>query len=479
MRNRPRATLRCLPLALGTAWAFGLLLPATAAAGGFEFPANGTEALGRGGAFTAKADTPLALEYNVAGLAGQRGTRLLFDSNLVFGHYAFQRAGDFRLVTDEAHKPYYGPFFGLTTDFGYFDRWTFAVGVFGPSSIGKRTYPIGEDRLGPARYDVTSTDTLLILPTVAASVRASRYVDVGLGMQFAVGTFKLGSSAAVPALCDPSKVFLDPACDSRTEVDVKSGVNPTLLFGLLLHPMAGIDVGLHVRSAANLGIKRIEAQGTLRAYNAVDVELGDGDATLTASLPWVFRLGARYAFRKAGREVGDIELDATYEAWSLAEGEGTTLMYEYPLNRSQIRNTLLPHRYKDTYSLRLGGAFTQPVGKLDLTFRLGFVVDSSATNPADTRLDFDTLTKVGGTAGAGLTFRGVTLNIAYAYLHSLTRTVEDGQLRALDGATGMPTGGPVNNGTYSGRNQILSLGLLVQFDELVKGDAWTRKPRLQ
>ena len=58
-------------------------------AGGFEFPGNGTEALGRGAAFTAKADSPLALDYNVGGLAKQRGTRLLFDSNLVIQDFEF------------------------------------------------------------------------------------------------------------------------------------------------------------------------------------------------------------------------------------------------------------------------------------------------------------------------------------------------------------------------------------------------------
>jgi hypothetical protein len=56
--------------------------PARALASGFEIPDNGTEALGRGGAFTAKADDGTALEYNVAGLAQQRGTRLLLDANL-------------------------------------------------------------------------------------------------------------------------------------------------------------------------------------------------------------------------------------------------------------------------------------------------------------------------------------------------------------------------------------------------------------
>src|SRR5690349_7821462 len=62
-------------------------------AGGLELPDNGTEALARGGAFTAKADDATALQYNVAGLARQRGTRLLFDANLLMSTLNFQRDG--------------------------------------------------------------------------------------------------------------------------------------------------------------------------------------------------------------------------------------------------------------------------------------------------------------------------------------------------------------------------------------------------
>src|SRR5262249_48422624 len=62
-------------------------------AGGLELPDNGTEALGRGGAFTAKADDATALQYNVAGLARQRGTRVLLDGNLLLSTLDFQRSG--------------------------------------------------------------------------------------------------------------------------------------------------------------------------------------------------------------------------------------------------------------------------------------------------------------------------------------------------------------------------------------------------
>src|SRR5205814_3919354 len=89
---------------------------------------------------------------NLAGLAKQRGTKLLFDSNLVFNTFDFTRAGTY--PDDPKDAPYggmpfpkvsasglfYAPFIGLTTDFNKFDRWTFAFALFGPSSVGNRVY---------------------------------------------------------------------------------------------------------------------------------------------------------------------------------------------------------------------------------------------------------------------------------------------------------------------------------------------------
>src|SRR5262249_5050359 len=137
-------------------------------AGGLELPDNGTEALGRGGAFTAKADDATALQYNVAGLARQRGTRLLFDGNLSLASLDFQRDGVYpappSAATPWGGQPFpavhntggafFAPFVGISSDFGL-DRWTFAVGVFGPSSVGNRTYPLSVNGVpSPARYDV-------------------------------------------------------------------------------------------------------------------------------------------------------------------------------------------------------------------------------------------------------------------------------------------------------------------------------------
>jgi hypothetical protein len=186
-----------------------ILLAATRVvyAGGLEIPDNGTEALARGGAFTAKADDATALQYNVAGLARQRGTRLLFDGNLVLSTLDFTRAGAYPDAPSAAtpwggqafptvHNTggaFFAPFVGLSTDFGL-DRWTFAIGAFGPSSVGNRTYPLSVGGVpSPARYDLVQALPLLILPTAAASVRVARWLDLGLALHVVVAKFDLTS----------------------------------------------------------------------------------------------------------------------------------------------------------------------------------------------------------------------------------------------------------------------------------------------
>jgi hypothetical protein len=86
--------------------------------------APGAEALGRGGAFAAKADSPLAIEYNVAGLAQLRGTQVLLDGQLQLS--AVGSCLD--PYNHQKQRPCYGGLAAVSTDFGVLRRWTFAVG---------------------------------------------------------------------------------------------------------------------------------------------------------------------------------------------------------------------------------------------------------------------------------------------------------------------------------------------------------------
>ena len=91
---------------LGAAIASALLVVAasgTAHAGGTEFPAAGTRALSRGGAFAARADGPMTLAYNPANLAGISGIQLSLQTNVAFYDACMDRNGTYTQYGEPAH----------------------------------------------------------------------------------------------------------------------------------------------------------------------------------------------------------------------------------------------------------------------------------------------------------------------------------------------------------------------------------------
>lgn len=469
-------------------------LPTAAFAGGFEFPDNGTEALGRGATFTAKADSPLAIEYNVAGLAKQRGTKLLFDSNLVFQDFTFQRAGGYPIesgpsgmlsysgqpfpkVSNQA-GPFYAPFLGLTTDFNKFDRWTFAFGVFGPSAFGNKVWgatvqlPTGQAP-SPQRYDVVQANLLTFFPTLAAAVRVTKWMDIGLGLHLVVGIFDL-ENVSISDLGSVLCPNLESAnCDSSTHLKT-TGFSATGSVAFMFHPHRTIDIGVNARMPIVL-----DTSGTVDATppTAAQIPIPQDKAEFHTRLPPVVRLGLRYKFLGHDDfEHGDIEVDGTWEGWSWAEG-GDRIGDRIQINQlgpfSDI-HPILTHNYQDTYSVRLGGAYNIRLPAGVFTLRIGGFFDSAATKYKDTRVDFDTMARYAGTAGLGYSVRGITLNVAYAYIYEPDRNVTNGDIQSINGVANgstMTTSGPtpvINNGLYHANNQILSFGLMIAWDELLK-----------
>jgi long-subunit fatty acid transport protein len=452
-------------------------------AGGLELPDNGTEALGRGGAFTAKADDATAMQYNVAGLARQRGTRLLFDGNLILSTLDFDRAGAYPDAVTPAtpwggkpfptvHNtggPFFAPFFGLSSDLGL-DRWTFAVGVFGPSSVGNRTYPLSVGGVpSPARYDLVQALPLLVLPTASAAVRVTRWLDIGLALHVAVAKFDLTSVS----FTDISKGLCPNAeyqpCDSTNKLST-TGATATAALGVMLHPVRWWAIGANVRGPIYLN-----TSGTVEATapSALPMQIAPAPATFSTNLPWVVRVGTRLIkLRQDDFEVADVEFDATWENWSAAQGDGPHVSIPNLSLFQDIHPTIV-HHYHDTFSLRLGGAYNIALPAGALSIRAGGYYDSSATAPKDTRLDFDTLPKLAGTFGLGYSVRGFAINLAYAYVYEFPRVVTDGEIAPVNGAAHGDSvddaGNPlpaVNNGRYHGQTHIVSFGVTFRFDEL-------------
>jgi long-subunit fatty acid transport protein len=481
--QRCRRMKLCLGLTCILLWA------ATAHAGGFELPGNDAEALGRGAAFTAKADDGAALDYNIAGLARQRGTRILLGANLLLHDYTFQRTGNFPGSTGDAKTPYAGqpypllanqagpfvaPLVAVSTDFGFFERWTFAIGLFAPSAVGNRSYGLTTGNVpSPGRYDLVSENLLIVYPTVAAALRIFSWLDVGAALHVVIASFDLQNASILPLSSTACPTAEYQPCDVPTRVQT-TGVTATAAVGLMLHPLRTIDIGVNLRGPVALDTSGNVSNPQLDVGHNADLHLPAqmGTAQFYSHLPWVLRVGLRYRFLAAdGFEHGDIELDGNYEAWGQAEHDGDRLHVDTLGVFVKDLTTDITRHYHDTYGVRLGGAWNLRLGGLVLTLRAGMYFDSSATD--DTRLDFDTMLKVAGTGGVSLRVRGIGLHAAYAYVWSPDQDVANGMVRPIDGfdgSNGVPGGaqfGVVNNGRYHARTQILSLAVSIDFETLL------------
>ncbi|MCU1281217.1 MAG: Long-chain fatty acid transport protein, partial [bacterium] len=330
--------------------------------------------------------------------------------------------------------------------------------------------PSGADAPAPQRYDIVKANLLSFFPTLAAAVRATKWLDVGVGLHLVIGIFDLSNVSITDlgtVLCPNTE---SAGCDSTTRLRT-TGYSATGSIGLMFHPHPTIDIGLNARMPIVL-----DTSGTVDATppTAAQIPLNQEKAEFHTRLPPVVRVGVRYKFLGSDRfEHGDIELDGTWEGWNWAEGTGDHVQIDQLGPFSDI-HPVITHNYKDTFSIRLGGAYNARLPAGVLTVRLGGYFDSAATEDKDTRVDFDTGNKFAGTVGLGYKVRGVSLNIAYAYIYEPDRNVTNGDIQSINGVANgstMTTAGPtpvVNNGFYHANNMILSFGLQIAWDDLLK-----------
>ncbi len=467
----------------------GVLLgwEATARAGGLEIPDQGGQALGRGATFTAKADDPTAIYYNVAGLARQRGTRLLFSGNALFNSFKFTRAGTFPDDPNDPKTPWGGqryptvtnvgppgflPMVALTSDFHYFDRFTAGFALYAPSVSGSRTFPLGvQNAPSASRYDFVQSRSIVIYPTLAAAFRVTRWLDIGLGGVMVVGNLdQTNISYSDAGQCKNPEY--EP-CDVRSELRAK-GTTYAGQIGVLARPLKELQFGLQFRTPYSL-----RALGSLtptqpKILGKADAGLKTSDAQVDVEFPWVLRTGIRYVSMDGPVEAYDLELDVTYEAWGSTAGPR---VFTPDLGLYKNVTTQVARNYGDTFSLRLGGAYNFDVFEGQLAARGGAFYDKAATDFAFTRVDTDTLHKVGATIGVGYKRGPIAANLAYAAIASIPRTVADGQVRPGNGAKeGKPVDGKdqllpaYNNGQYKGFTHILGFSIEVTFDAFFGGD---------
>lgn len=441
-----------------------LFITSPARAGGIALPGYGSQAQPRAGAFTAKADDPSAIYHNPAGMMKIPGTAVYIGVNLVGFDQSFERAGTYESTGVEGEEVDYAgdpfprvedetspvlgvgdlqavPLLAVTSDLGLDLPLVFGAGVFAPAAgYPNREYtPDYELEANPSqppppqRYDVLAQEVTTILPSVAAAYRILPNLDVGVRVSWGVGEFQGRTS-----LWGIRNYEEWEAQDSIFSIDVHDSFIPAFGAGILYRPMPSVELGLNYRSATN-----IDAVGNGQAVlgsalaeagvDALDPILenprcaGGGTAVnlktcLEATVPQTAALGARYIFRDgSGRERGDVELDVHWEDWSAGSTTIITVDARSPLGA--LQPTHIRHGFVDSFSFRLGGSYSLPLGSNLLAIRAGAAHDTKTAPLSWTRLDLDSFPRTTLGLGVGFETGSVRIDLGGGAVIEGTRTV--------------------------------------------------------
>lgn len=305
-------------LAFGSALLLGgsLFAQTAFASNGLESPDNGAYQVGRGGAWLARADDPLAVYFNPAGLVRQAsgvhvGAHLMFldrcytrlgqdadESSSSYGQYGFPVSpgndypgpgaepdgkaiappGSVCEVTHPSPNPQ------LAANFRILDKLAIGLGVLGPHGVGNAEWPESlpfTNRFGveatqpaPQRYMLVKSSSIILFPTLSVAYAITDDLSVGAGFTWGIAnaSFENFSEATSQAPlgnnCGPNN---DQPCvavddygrDVRAKLSATDVFVPGFVVGALWSPHRLLDVA-----------------GWFRWSDAVDT---DASVTTTAS----------------------------------------------------------------------------------------------------------------------------------------------------------------------------------------------------
>lgn len=459
------------------------------------YPDEGSEPMGRAGAWVARASDPIALARNPAGLAGQP-LRLSAGEDLAFRHACFTRvkaAGD---TTDDGVAPGArhprvcddaGPipvgFVALAIPLGA--RAAIGAGIVTPHGVPRSSWPsfVGASP-APQRYLLLSSTALMAIPTVGGAIEILPGIRVGASVGWGLAWMR--TSAAAPGLAQDG---ISPALD-----DVKVTVTATDLFvprgtigahadvgelvelGAAFMASAPIDAGGHATTEANAF--------TTRAASGDDSKIARGrieGAELSIPIPMQASLGVRVRIprRDAGArrdpiesELADLELDTTWSNDAAIDRYGMRFPpgVLVPGTAGTLpANADVERRRRDVLGARLGGDANLIPGVLAV--RAGTFVEPRSGTPGLVGLETTTGMRVGVSVGATARIRargGAALDVSLALLHVFVSDMDasdpsaDG-VHAVTGSAPHRTRWPVGLGTLEDGLDVIHLGVAHRF----------------
>jgi len=492
----------------------------TAWAGGTEVGAVGVQAVGRAGAFVARASDPTAMAHNVAGIVGLPGVQWTLSANLGRWSHCFARSGRYdgaESGVETRTTVFAGSDYARSRP-GYPEvcnevetsvvpqalvTWQLAPGIavgaglLTPAGVGAQRFP---DRVmtpaglapSPSRYMVLRTGVVIVHPTLALAVSPTPWLRLGAALQPSYGRFQGETMANAIGSQSPA-------------TDVHNAVDATAFFwagnlGAMVQPSPNVTVGFHAHLNAQPVVFRGTSTATVRPYAADPAERHRStfETEVSLPLPSVFRLGVRYAALRpdaprdnAARdplrhERYDVELDLHYENASVLQQVVTrnrgSVEVSPGMGSPATPLVALPRGWRDVWGLRLGA---EAVALRDvLALRAGLSWDQGAqTGPRvlngrtvgfnpNAGIDTAAYNTVTLALGASLRWGSVTLDVAYQHFFFSPNTVDEGRATTVSGSTpitfsdcargpGYPGPGACSNneGGYRAAYGIFAVGL--------------------
>jgi long-chain fatty acid transport protein len=456
---------------MSRAWVWLVFLPSTAYGAAFYVPDLGVRALGRGGAFVARADDLTAAWYNPAGLADQGGTRFIADMGFIKQSVNYQR-------TDETGTPigppigntafpFTIPFLGISSDFGL-KNLTFSLSAYGPYS-SKYSYPEN----GSQRYTLIESGVLEALYQVSVGWRITPWLKVGASIQ----NVDVGARQKLALAVLPTTPATEGQSDVRVNFDVNDHLTPNAHFGLLVSPASFLEFGASVKPPMPVNaegtldinqddIARLRAKGGLLANLAVQ----GNQVGLKFDLPLVVRSGLRFKHPRF-----DIETDFVVERWggfSRLEVVPKDITYNLTGTPQKLTPIVQDRGYGDAYSIRVGSDIEIIPGKL--TARVGYYYETSAVPDQSLNVSSVDTEKHGFTVGVSAKFGWFGISAAYAYVTLAEKYLlksTSTQINLADIAFGAQAP-VVANGRYRSGYDMLAVGFSIDIDTVA---GWKRR----
>lgn len=517
--QRTRLASTCLAAAsVALAWS-----GTASASNGLEVPDAGPQQAGRGGAWVARADTPLAAFMNPAAMSFQAsgvelGVSFMIQSscfervdpdgqpvspgNAIPGPGAPNGPDAAQCTTGFFPNPELAGVIRVTDDFAL------GLAFLGPHAVGNMDWGETVDftlannartQPAPGRYLLVSQSSLIVFPTLSASYAiVPEQLSIGAGFVWGIAhadftTFTESTSS------QPRDDF---ARDVRATLTADDFFVPGFVVGMEWRAAKRFDVAgwvrwsdaiqartkLHLESNYWLGggtkndspctptlpdcnITDDEDAGSLKVPVPMDAKLGFRYHHPRGALPkddypkWAKK--SHYVRDPMTEDLFDLELDLTYANNSAMDAIEIRFDPGIKVNGTPgevPQNGDIPHQWKDVLGFRLGADYNLLPGFL--TLRAGGFFEAKGQDDEYLNLDFHMGAK-GGIAG-GATVRLGPIDVAAAYQHVFYGTLDNGgkgALKALSGdaSTAYRSQQSVNGGSFSSQLNEIDLGATLRF----------------